>query len=351
LAKYMKAAVLYRPGEPLVVEDGIEIPELQPGQVLVKLAYSGVCHSQLMEVRGRRGPDPHLPHMLGHEGSGRVVAVGGKVTKVKPDDLVILGWIKGEGMNVPGTRYRKGDNIINAGGVTTFSEYSVVSENRCVPLPQGIPLDAAVLFGCAIPTGAGIVVNTIEPEPGSTIAFFGLGGIGLSALIAAGLYQCSMVIGIDVEDDKLELAKSFGATHLINSSREEPKPAIEKLTEGRGVDYAVEAAGLVETIEQAFECVRNGGGLCVFASHPEYGNKIRIDPFDLICGKRISGSWGGDCMPDRDIPRFAGLYLKGRLPLEKLLSHSYKLDEINQALDDLENKKTVRALIHFDSTL
>ncbi len=196
----MKAAVLFRLNEPLQIIDAIEIPSLASGQVLVKVAFSGVCHSQLMEVRGKRGSDPYLPHMLGHEGSGIVMKIGLGVKKVKPGDKVVLGWIKGEGMDVPGTRYKHGDTVINAGGVTTFSDFTVVSENRCVKIPEQVPLDVAVLFGCALPTGAGIITNRIRPEAGSTLAIFGLGGVGMSALMASGLYNCSAVIAVDVED-------------------------------------------------------------------------------------------------------------------------------------------------------
>jgi S-(hydroxymethyl)glutathione dehydrogenase/alcohol dehydrogenase len=302
-----------------------------------------------MEVRGKRGEDPYLPHLLGHEGSGTVAEVGAKVTKVIPGDRVILGWIKGEGIDVPGTKYQYGDKIINAGGVTTFSDYAVVSENRCTKLPDGVPLDIAVLFGCALPTGAGIVMNRIRPEKGSTMAIFGLGGVGLSALMASGLFGCSAVIAVDVEEDKLKLAKEFGATHTVNSTRQDPVQEILHITGRKGADYSVEAAGLSKSIESAFRSVRKFGGLCVFASHPPAGAKIELDPYDLICGRRIEGSWGGSSSPDKDIPLLAGLYLEGKLPLEKMLSARYPLEGINQALDDLENRKIVRALIEMDA--
>ena len=345
----IKAAVLSKTGESLQIISDIKAPKLSTGQILVKVAFSGVCHSQLMEARGKRGEDKFLPHMLGHEGSGTVLEVGANVTKVKPGDKVILGWIKGEGLDVPGTKYISGDQIINAGGVTTFSDFTIVSENRCVKLPDGVPLDIAVLFGCAILTGAGIVMNRIRPETGSTVAVFGLGGIGLSALMACGLFGCSELIAVDVEDDKLELAREFGATHIINSTRLDPIAEILKSTGGKGVDYSLEAAGHSKTIETAFLSVRKFGGLCVFASHPHAGAKIELDPYDLICGRRIEGSWGGSSCPDKDIPLLAGLYLEGKLPLEKLLSNRYSLIDINQALDDLENRKIVRGLIEMDN--
>ncbi|MBI5050400.1 MAG: zinc-binding dehydrogenase [Nitrospirae bacterium] len=344
----MKAAVLYKIGQPLIVEDSIEIPPLKHGQVLVKVSYSGVCRSQLMEVRGKRGEDRYLPHMLGHEGSGEVIEIGSAVTKVKPGDKVILGWIKGDGMDVSGPKYKKDNVTFNAGAITTFSNYSIVSENRCVKLPQGIPLDVAVLFGCAIPTGAGIVMNHIKPAKESTIAIFGMGGIGLSALMTAVFFECNKIIAIDIEDDKLNLANEFGATHTINAIQKDPLGEIYKITDNKGVDYSIEASGNAKIIETAFQSVRKFGGLCVFASHPAYGNKIELDPYDLICGKRIEGSWGGACKPDKDIPILAELYRRGRMPLEKLLSKKYSLEDINEALEEMEDGKIARALIEME---
>ncbi|MFZ2739252.1 MAG: zinc-binding dehydrogenase [Burkholderiaceae bacterium] len=349
----MKAAVLSRLGEPLGVMSGIECPAPGCGQVLVKLAYSGVCHSQLMEVRGRRGADAYLPHLLGHEGTGKVIEVGEGVSKVKPNDLVVLGWIKGSGLDGGGVRYRCAcmSQDINAGGVTTFNEYALVSENRIVPLPVGVPLDVGVLFGCAVPTGAGIITNDLRPAPGSCIAVFGLGGIGMSALMATMLFDCAKVIAVDVSADKLSLARSFGATHTIDATQTDPVSEIRSMTGGIGVEYAVEASGQVSVIEQAFESVRRGGGVCVFASHPEHGKRISIDPYELICGKQIRGSWGGSSNPDREIPMFAKLYLEGRLPLEKLITKRYPLEAINEALDDLEQHRVGRPLVEIDTTL
>ena len=351
--RQMQAAVLLQTGQPLSVLNDITYTQPGRGQVLVKLAYSGVCHSQLMEARGHRGPDAYLPHLLGHEGSGKVIAIGQDVSKVLPGDLVIVGWIKGLGIEGGSNQYPCPflNTNINAGSITTFNEYALISENRIVKLPAGVPLDVAVLFGCALPTGAGIVTNELQPIPGSSIAIFGLGGIGLSALMATMLFDCDKVIAVDISDEKLELAKSFGATHIINSAKTDPVKAIRALTDGCGVRYAIDASGQASVIEQAFKAVRRGDGLCMFASHPAFGKHITIDPYELICGKQIRGSWGGGCNPDHDIPRFAQLYLSGKLPLEKLLTKRYPLQEINQALDDLENQRVARPLIEIDTSI
>jgi S-(hydroxymethyl)glutathione dehydrogenase/alcohol dehydrogenase len=346
----LRAAVLYETDRPLRIVSGIEVPPLGAGQVAVKLAYAGVCHSQLMEARGRRGPDRYLPHLLGHEGSGIVVDTGPGVEKVALGQRVVLGWIKGRGADVPGTQYRLDGTVLNAGAVTTFNDYAVVSENRCVGVPDGVPMDIAALLGCAVPTGAGIVTNMIAPEPGSTIAILGLGGIGLSALLACRLYQLTEIAAVDIAPEKLALARELGATALIDAREQEPVDEIRRRTDGRGADYVIEAAGLARTIEQAFEATRRGG-LCVFASHPQAGARISIDPYELICGKRIIGSWGGASDPDRDIPRFADWYRTGRLPLERLITRRYRLEEVNEALDDLEHRHVGRPLIEIDGSI
>ena len=340
----MRAAVLERVGEPLSICSGIALPNLKPGQVSVSVAYSGVCRSQLMELKGLRGEDHFLPHLLGHEGTGVVMAVGEGVTKVSPGDWVVIGWIKGAGLDGGGVQYVHGERIINAGAATTFNEQGVVSENRLVRLPAGVPADLGVLFGCAVPTGAGIVMNSVRPAATSTVAIIGLGGIGLSALMALRLFPCKMIIAADTSSEKLALAGEFGATVTIDSSRSSLVAEIRALTGGFGADYVVEAAGRVDTIEQAFESTRRGG-LCVFASHPENGRKISIDPYELICGKRIVGSWGGQCKPDEAIPMFGDLYRKGVLPLERLVKRRYSLEQINEALRDLEDPEVLRPLI------
>lgn len=347
----MRAAVLKQLNSDLAILENIQIPELKNGQVLVKIAYSGICHSQLMEVRGLRGEDKYLPHLLGHEGTGTVAAVGPGVTKVKSGDKVVLSWIKGKGIEAGGSVYAHAAmSKINAGGVTTLSDWSVVSENRVTPLPDGVPMDIGALFGCAVLTGAGIVKNALQPKPGSSIVLLGLGGIGMSALMATHLFECKTIIAADINDSKLALAKELGATHTVNTSREDLFKTVMEITKNTGADYGFEAAGRKDTIELAFACVKRFGGKLVFASHPEQGAKIEIDPYDLICGKQILGSWGGSSNPDEDIPAFAKLYLAGKLPLEKLMDRRYTLDEVNLALNSMENNQAMRPIVSLDET-
>lgn len=341
-----KAAVLTQTGQDIEIIEGIAAPVLAKGQVLVKLHYAGLCHSQLMEARGHRGEDAYLPHFFGHEGVGEVIDLGEGVTKVTEGDHVILGWIKGEGLDGGPCKYI-GPSLetINSGAVTTFSEYAVVSENRLVLKPPHTPSDLAVLYGCALPTGAGLVFNELKPKSGAHVAVIGLGGIGLSSLISLKEFNPQTLIAIDIEQDKLDLALKMGATHSIKSDHIELQRLIKEITNDENLDYAIEAAGLVKTIELGFDLIKRGGGKLIFASHPEEGKTIKIDPFELICGKSIQGTWGGGSKPDRDIPLLDKMYGAGKLKLESLLSHRYSLEDINEALLDLENRKIVRALI------
>ena len=339
-----KAAVLFELNKPLHLMT-LTIPNLKPGQVLIDVAYSGVCRSQLLEMRGKRGEDRFLPHTLGHEGSGTVLEVGAGVTKVKRGDCVVLSWIKGSGADVPSTIYQSSEGAINSGAICTFMRQAVTCENRVTPIPDAMPLREAPLLGCAIPTGAGIVLNTAGVRPGSSIAVFGVGGIGLSAVLAADLMNATTIIAVDVFNHKLEQARRVGATHTINARQQDPLATILEITGGRGVDYTIEAAGRRETMETAFQAVCDNGGLCVLAGNLPHGERISLDPFDLIKGKRIIGTWGGETQPDRDIPMYVDLYLSGKLKLDGLITHIYRLDDINQALEDLENGKVGRALI------
>jgi len=340
---YSTAAIVEELCTPLVLKE-IELPELSRGQVLVKVQYSGVCRSQLMEVRGGRGIDPWLPHLLGHEGSGIVLSVGEGVTKVKPGNAVILGWVKGEGLDAPGAKYKSGDQLINSGRVTTFCNYTVVSESRLVIKPESLPFDTAVLFGCALPTGAGMVLNELAPSPDSSVIVLGLGGIGLSAVIALKALGIKKIIAVDISEDKLALAKQLGATHAFNSSSEDFSQTVFSLTNG-GADMCVESGGQVATIELGFSLIRKGGGKLLFASHPPEGEMIQLAPHELISGKQIAGSWGGATSPDCDIPKMHALFESANVPLGALLTKRYSLEQINEALDDLEAGRVFRPLI------
>jgi S-(hydroxymethyl)glutathione dehydrogenase/alcohol dehydrogenase len=342
------AAVLVETGKPLVLAE-LDMPPLQPGQVLVEVAYSGVCHTQVLECRGYRGEDRYLPHCLGHEGSGIVCEVGPGVTKVKPGDRVILSWIKGSGADVPGSVYEWDSRSVNAGPITTFSRYSVISENRLTVLPGETAMRDGAMLGCAVPTGAGAVFNTARPVPGQSLAVFGAGGIGLCALAAAAVAGCTPIIAIDIHAHKLALAKRMGASHCVDAGAGAVLEEIERFCPG-GVDFAIEATGRPDAMVQALSSVRSQGGVAVIIGNARHGERLELDPRQLNLGKRLLGTWGGDNWPDRDFPRYCKLLRAGKLNLAPMLSEPYRLSEINRALDDLQAGRTVRPLIGMDLT-
>jgi len=343
------AAILKKLNQPLVIEE-LSLPVLKPGQVLVNVFYSGVCRSQLNEIHGLKGEDKFLPHTLGHEGSGKVLEVGQSVRKVKPGDHVLLTWIKGDGADVPSTVYQSSEGPINSGPISTFMRTTVISENRLVLIPKEMPLKEAALLGCAFPTGAGIVLNNAKVSSGDSVAVFGVGGIGLSSIMAAAVMDTERIIAVDVFDHKLELAHQIGATHVIDATKQEPLIEIMNITGGKGVDFAIEASGRVETMETAFESARSKGGKCIIAGNLLEGEKISINPMDLIRGKRIVGTWGGETNPDKDILKYVDWYLSGKIKLGKMITHENKLESINKTFDDFENGKVGRALIDMNQS-
>jgi S-(hydroxymethyl)glutathione dehydrogenase/alcohol dehydrogenase len=341
------AAVLIETGKPLELLE-LEIPALKNGQVLVELACSGVCHTQVLECRGHKGKDPFLPHCMGHEGSGVVREIGPGVTKVKPGDRVVLSWIKGSGLDVPGTVYESQGRKVNAGGVTTFARESVISENRLFPLPDEIAFNEAALLGCAIPTGLGVVFNTAGARRGQSAAVFGAGGIGLCAIAGAALAGCEPIIAVDVLDEKLALAKAMGATHAISPQRGEALDQIRAISKN-GVDLAFEATGRPLVMLSALQAVKNQGGIAVVIGNAHHDEVIPLDPKLLNMGKQLRGSWGGDNVPDRDFPKYCDFLLSKQLNVAALISKTYSLEQINEAIDDLEAGRATRPLIQISS--
>ncbi len=337
------AAILVETGQPLEIVD-IEVPQLKPGQMLVELAFSGVCHTQLLECRGYRGEDRFLPHCLGHEGSGTIVDVGADTKKCNIGDQVVLSWIKGSGGDVPGTTYDWNGRTVNAGGVTTFMTHAVVSENRVTKLDNTVDLPIAALIGCACATGAGSVWNSAAVQPGQSLAVFGTGGVGLCAVAAGSLSKAAVVVAIGVNTKRLELAKQLGATHTIDASQEDVDSKLREIAPG-GLDHAVEASGRPNVMRQALANVRARGGQATVIGNARFGETLEINPGELNQGKRLVGTWGGDCEPDRDFQRIASLIADGSLPLDHLLGKRYGLNDVNEALADLESGSVARPLL------
>lgn len=340
------AAILTKVNAPLTIADDVVMPELAPGQVLVKMRASGICGKQIDEITGRR-PDAFIPHLLGHEGAGVVEAIGPGVRKVKPGDHVVLHWMKGSGIDSVTPSFQRNGTTINAGWVTTFSTYTIVSENRATPLPADVPFDVACLLGCAVTTGLGIVMNNASLKPGQSIAVFGVGGVGLNVIHGAALVNAHPIVAVDLYDAKLKQAETFGATHTVNASQPKAAARLKELGGVRGFDAVVDVTGIATVRRQAYDLTSNTG-ITIFAGVPFHQEEFAIDSFPLHFGRRVIGSHGGETRPDVDIPRYLQLYALGKLKLKEQITHRFPLAQINTALEVVRKGEAGRCVIQMD---
>jgi S-(hydroxymethyl)glutathione dehydrogenase/alcohol dehydrogenase len=327
----MKAAILVAQNQPLVIDE-VELPAaLTCGQVLVKIACSGICGSQLGEIDGAKGPDAYLPHLLGHEASGHVVAAGPGVRKVQPGDHVVLHWMKGSGIEAEPPVYAWQGRRVNAGWITTFNEYAIVAENRLTPIPPEIDGRIAALFGCAVTTGLGVIVNNARVKPGESVVVLGAGGVGLNVIQGAALTSAWPVIGVDLHDNRLALAREMGATHCLNAGACDLREEIRKITGGIGIDVVVDNTGIPALIELAYE-LTGPKGRVILVGVPKKGNSVSLYTLPLHFGKVLTGSHGGETNPTEDIPRYLRMLEAGKLSLQRLITHEFPLDRINEAI-------------------
>ena len=338
IPKKMKAAILVEQKKPLIIDE-VELPKkLEVGQVLVKVHFSGICGSQIGEIDGAKGPDKFLPHLLGHEASGTVVDIGLGVKQVKPGDIVVLHWRKGLGVEGSPPSYLWRGKKLNAGWIATFNEYAIVAENRVTSIPEDSDLKVAALFGCAVTTGFGVVENNAHVRIGESVVVFGAGGVGLNIVQAAALVGAHPVIAVDLYDNRLELAKEMGATHLINSSKKEANIEIKKILDTSGLDVFIDNTGQPLIIEMGYEMIKPQGRV-VLVGVPKKGNNINIYSLPLHFGKGLSGSQGGEALPNLDIPRYQGMLNAGRIKLKELITEELALEDINQAIDNMRSGK------------
>ena len=330
-----KAAILVESEKPLVLEE-IEINPLKVGQVLIKLDSSGVCGAQINEIDAVKGKDNFLPHLLGHEGHGEVIECGAGTTKLKEGEKVVLHWRKGEGINSEPPKYiSKYFGVINAGWVTTFNEYAVVSENRLTVIPSHVHHDHAALMGCAVTTALGTLTNDANAKIGDSIAIFGCGGVGLSLIQFAKLSGCYPIIGVDIYENKLEHAKSLGATHIVKSDIINYKKLILEANKGSKIDICIDNTGNPEIIEAAYSLTSPQGGRTVLVGVMNNEDRLKIWTYPLHFNQDIIGSSGGQCKPNIDIPKIIKLVDNSLLDLNVLIGKTYTLDEINVAIEDL----------------
>jgi S-(hydroxymethyl)glutathione dehydrogenase/alcohol dehydrogenase len=332
----MRAAVLVAQRAPLTIVD-IELPStLDVGQVLVRVHYSGICGSQLGEIDGAKGEDKFLPHLLGHEGSGTVVATGPGVRHVKAGDSVVLHWRKGPGIEALPAKYIWDGKTVNAGWVTTFNEYAIVSENRLTAIPPDSDMEIAALLGCAVTTGFGVVVNNAKVKIGESVVVFGAGGVGLNIVQAAAMAGAYPVIAVDLFDNRLALARSLGGTHTINAKAEDAAAAILKIVGTAGADVFIDNTGQPTVIELGYR-LTNPRGRVVLVGVPRHGSNVSIHSLPLHFGKSLSGSHGGEAIPELDIPRYQNLCRAGRLRLSELITLRCPLDGLDDAIRQMRS--------------
>ena len=327
------AAVFRRLNEDLDVCE-IELPkELGIGQVAVDVHYSGICGSQIGEIRGVKGPDPYLPHLLGHEGAGVVLEVGPGVKTVIPGDHVVMHWRLSSGIQAEPPKYSCGGELINAGSVTTFNEFAVVSENRLTPVPPEFPLEHAILYGCALTTGFGVVENVAKLKLGQSIVVVGAGGVGLNVLQAAALTSGHPIVAVDLFDNRLDLARKAGASHTICAPENTSlKAEILDIVGPSGADVVVDNTGNPRIIEQCYEMTK-ASGKTVLVGVPRRGDETAIYTLPLHFGRSLVGTHGGDGDPTEDIPRFLALEMSGKFNSGELITDRFSLFEINMAIE------------------
>ena len=339
----MKAAILVEQRHPLELGT-LEVPRLHYGQVLVRMLYSGICGSQIGEIDGVKGPDSHLPHLLGHEGTGEVIEVGDGVTRVRAGDHVVLHWRPAAGIQAGTPSYRWGNRTVKAGWVTTFNEMAVVSENRVTPIPSHLDMATAALYGCAITTGFGVVHHDARLCIGESIVVLGVGGVGLAVVLGASLAGAHPIVAVDVSSAKLEMARRYGATHTVLGGTTRVGDEIRCCLEGRGADVAVENTGRPEVIETSYE-ITHARGRTILVGVPPAGARISIDSMPLHFGKVMTGSHGGGSVPSDDIPRYLRMEAAGRFGLQDMISHRYELENVNLALEAMRRGEVIRAVI------
>jgi S-(hydroxymethyl)mycothiol dehydrogenase len=356
----VRAVVARSKGAPVSVET-ILVPDPGPGEALVRVQACGVCHTDLHYREGAIGDD--FPFLLGHEAAGVVEAVGEDVTDVVPGDFVILNWRavcgrcracrRGQPWYCFDTHnarqkmtLKDGTELAPALGIGAFAEKTLVAAGQCTKVPQVRP-EAAGLLGCGLMAGLGAALNTAPVTRGQSVAVIGCGGVGDAAIAGARLAGAARIIAVDIDDRKLALAETFGATHTVNSRDTDPVTAIRELTGGHGADVVIDVVGRPETYQQAFYA-RDLAGTVVLVGVPTPDMKLELPLLDVFgCGGALKSSWYGDCLPSRDFPMLVDLYRQGRLDLDAFVTETINLDEVEKAFEKMHSGEVLRSVVVF----
>jgi S-(hydroxymethyl)glutathione dehydrogenase/alcohol dehydrogenase len=367
-----KAAVAYKPGAPLVIEQ-VELQPPKANEVLVEIKATGVCHTDAFTLSGD-DPEGIFPVILGHEGAGVVIEVGDAVTSLRPGDHVIplytpecrqceyclnpktnlcqaIRTTQGLGLMPDGTsRFSiNGEPIFHYMGTSTFANHTVLPEIALAKIRSDAPFDKACYIGCGVTTGIGAVINTAKIEPGSKVVVFGLGGIGLNVIQGARIAGADMIIGVDIVEHKKALATKLGMTHFVNSQefgKQELVPYLINLTKG-GADYSFECVGKTETMRMALECCHKGWGESIIIGVAGSGQEISTRPFQLVTGRVWRGSAFGGARGRTDVPKIVDWYMDGKINIDDLITHTMPIEEINTAFDLMHHGKSIRSVVFF----
>ena len=340
-----KAAILVAQKQELVIDE-IEIPKLEHGKVLVEIKSTRICGSQLGEIDGVKGPDHYLPHLLGHEAGGIVREVRPLVNRVKEGDHVVCHWRLAPGISGTCPTYIWKANHVNAGHITTFSEFSIISESRLTPIDPKYGHEVAALMADTITTGFGIISNDAKVGIGQSVCIIGVGGIGLGAVLGAKLAGANPIIAVDLIDHKLENAKKYGATHTVNTNKVKLRDALCDITGKADVEIMIEGTGRPEVIDQAYELTSNQG-TCILFGVMRFDQKVSLNTLPLHFGRTLTGSEGGQSKPHLDIPNYLKMMDDGLFDLDGFVSHRCKLEEINQAIARMRSGESIHSLITF----
>lgn len=367
----VKAAVAFGSGKPLSIET-VQLEAPQPGEVLVEIKATGVCHTDAYTLGGA-DPEGLFPTILGHEGGGIVAEVGEGVTSVKPGDKVIplytpecrqcayclsqktnlcqaIRSTQGKGVMPNGTsRFSfNGEKLYHYMGTSTFANYTVLPEIAVAKIRDDAPLEKVCLIGCGVTTGLGAVINTAKVEPGSNVVVFGLGGIGLNVIQGAKMVGASKIIGVDLNPDKRQLAESYGMTDFVNPKEIEGDIVeyIAEITDG-GADYSFECIGNVKVMRQALECCHKGWGVCTVIGVAGAGEEISTRPFQLVTGRVWKGSAFGGARGRTDVPKIVDWYMEGKINIDNLITHTMPIEQINDAFDLMHKGESIRSVVTF----
>ncbi len=338
------AAILVQQRRPLVIDE-VELPVIGYGQVLVEVKVSRICGSQIGEIDGVKGPDKYLPHLLGHEAGGVVREIGSEVTRVKPGDHVVLHWRPGAGIQARPVTYKLGDKTINAGNITTFQQFTVVSENRATVIPADVDFETAALLADTLTTGFGAVTRNARVEIGEAVVVIGVGGIGLGTVLGAHLAGAHPVVAVDLHEHKLAKAREFGATHTINTTTENLVEAVRKILDGPA-DAVFDGTGNPAVIEQAWQITSPKGRL-VLVGVMSHDRQLSLNTLPLHYGKILMGSEGGMSRPETDIPRLLRMIRDRRFDPRNFVTHRCSLPEVNAAIASMRAGESVHTMIEF----